>query len=88
MPKAEPCRGKGGVHGGGLAKVVPRALVPADAEVVAGHTKPRDCSVWILLHQPALTLPASRSAYAELSCLLCPRQADTLVPGAQVSMHV
>lgn len=54
MAESEPCGRERGVDGGRLAKVAPRVLIPADAQVVAGHAKPGNCPIWILLHQPAI----------------------------------
>ena len=53
VPKAQPGRGKAGVHGGGLAKVLPRAVVAANGLIVAPHRKPGHNMLRVLLHQPA-----------------------------------
>ena len=53
VPKAQPGRGKAGVHGSGLPKVLPRTVVAADGLVVAPHRKPGHHMLWVLLHQPA-----------------------------------
>ena len=52
VAEAQPCRRKGRVHGGGFAKVLPRAIKAADGLVVAPHAKPGHSMLGIVLHQP------------------------------------
>ena len=52
VAEAQPGRRKGGVHGGGLAKVLPRAVKAADGLVVAPHAKPGHSMLRVVLHQP------------------------------------
>lgn len=52
VAEAQPCRREGGVHGGGLAKVLPRAVEAADGLVVAPHAKPGHSMLRVVLHQP------------------------------------
>ena len=51
VAEAQPCRRKGGVHGGGLAEVLPRAVEASDGLVVAPHAKPGHSMLGVVLHQ-------------------------------------
>ena len=50
VAEAQPCRRKGRVHGGGLAKVLARAVKAANGLVVAPHSKPGHSMLRVVLH--------------------------------------